>query len=115
MSSERSRQPLEDIRDNIVLARQFIGSMDFAAFASDVKTFYAVTRALEIISEASRHLDDSIKKRHSQIDWISVRDAGNIYRHSYDLVTERRIWDTAVQHLGPLESVVLAEMGTLEK
>ena len=110
MSSSGARKRLEDIRENIVLARQFIGTKTFEAFADDTQAIYAVTRALEIISEASRHLDDAIKQRHSGIDWISVRDAGNVYRHGYELVTEHRIWDTVHNHLGKLESAVLAEL-----
>lgn len=67
-----------DIRDNIRCAREFIGVMDFHEFATDLKTVYATVRALEIISEASRHLPDDLKGRHPEIDWIAVRDAGNV-------------------------------------
>jgi uncharacterized protein with HEPN domain len=58
--------------------------MDFAAFVADRKTVYAVVRALEIISEASRRLPAELKDRHPEIDWIAVTAAGNIYRHEYE-------------------------------
>lgn len=61
MSSERVRARLEDIRQNIALIRSFVETMRFEDFAADAKTIYAVTRALEIISEASRHLDDAVR------------------------------------------------------
>jgi uncharacterized protein with HEPN domain len=46
--------------------------MRFGEFARDRKTVYAVTRALEIISEASRRLPDELKSRHPEIDWPAV-------------------------------------------
>lgn len=54
MPSSRSRQALLDIRDNIRLARQFTEGLSFERFCGDKRTVYAVTRCLEIISEASR-------------------------------------------------------------
>jgi uncharacterized protein with HEPN domain len=48
------RKRLLDIPDNIRLARVFIEGADFDAFRDNQLLFYAVTRALEIISEASR-------------------------------------------------------------
>ncbi|HTT84563.1 MAG TPA: HepT-like ribonuclease domain-containing protein [Rhizomicrobium sp.] len=110
MSSDQVQRRLLHIRDNIGRARDFIAALDFDAFAADQKTVYATMRALEIISEASRHLPEDLKARHSEIDWVAVRDAGNIYRHAYDLVTERRLWDTVTMHLAPLERAVLDEL-----
>lgn len=39
--------------------------------------------------------------------------AGNIYRHEYEDVTAREIWDTLTLHLPPLLSVVEAELAGL--
>jgi len=50
------------IRDNVILARSFVDGFDYERFRDDPRTFYAVTRALEIISEASRRLPASMKK-----------------------------------------------------
>ncbi len=108
--SSEARQRLCDIRDNIQLARQFIAGMEFDAFAKDTKTVYATVRALEIISEASRHLPKALKVRHPQIDWVAVRDAGNVYRHAYEYVTEQRLWDTVTNHSAALDAVVQQEL-----
>ena len=56
MLSEIERDALEDIRDNIARAARFVDGFDLDAFLADDKTFYAATRCLEIISEASRRL-----------------------------------------------------------
>jgi uncharacterized protein with HEPN domain len=55
---------------------------------------YAVTRCLEIISEASRRLSDALKQRHPEIARRQMAGAGNIYRHNYEDVAAQRAWDT---------------------
>jgi len=54
MSSKNPAQRLQDITDNISAIQAFTKQMDFATFCADQKTIYAVVRALEIVSEASR-------------------------------------------------------------
>jgi len=51
----------------------------FQAFRAERKTVYAVVRALEIISEASRRLPDELLRRHPEIDWAAIAAAGNVY------------------------------------
>lgn len=89
MLSKNPAQRLSDILDNIQAISEFTTGMTFDVYTSDLKTVYAVTRALEIISEASRRLPDELKQRHPEIDWAGVSAAGNVYRHEYDVVMIR--------------------------
>jgi uncharacterized protein with HEPN domain len=98
------------IKENIGYARLFVGAMTFEDFLDNIQTFYAATRALEIISEASRGLSEALKKRNPSIARVAVRDAGNIYRHGYEYVTQERVGDTATKSLAPLEAVVDREI-----
>ncbi len=41
--------------------------------------------------------------------------AGNIYRHEYEDVAPREVWDTLTLHLPPLLTVVEAELAALEE
>jgi uncharacterized protein with HEPN domain len=54
MPSERTDGVLRDIQYHIELAIQFVEGLDRESFKADLRTVYAVTRCLEIISEASR-------------------------------------------------------------
>jgi uncharacterized protein with HEPN domain len=74
---------LNDIRHNIHLARRFTEGVTYDAFRDDDLRFYAVTRCLEIISEASRRLPAELKARHPEIPWTDMAGAGNVYRHEY--------------------------------
>jgi uncharacterized protein with HEPN domain len=101
---------LRDILENIEAIRGFVAGRTFADFTADRMLNYAVTRALEIISEASRHLPDDLKSRRPEIPWRAIAAAGNVYRHAYRAVDSRTIWHTATAQLGALEAVVRAEL-----
>jgi uncharacterized protein with HEPN domain len=79
-----------------------------------MRTFYAITRCLEIISEASRLLSSEIKARHSDIPWRNVSGAGNIYRHDYEDVAHRLVWATVHEFLPALRTIVEAELAAEE-
>jgi uncharacterized protein with HEPN domain len=72
MPSKNPAQRLSDIIDNIDSIRAFTAQFDFETFRADRKTVYAVVRALEIISEASRRLPDELLHRHPEIDWAAL-------------------------------------------
>ena len=114
MLSESAAGALRDIDHHIELAMQFVAAIDYDAFQEDTRTVYAVTRCLEIISEASRRLPEDLKRRHPSIAWKEMAGAGNIYRHDYEDVTVKLVWDTAQLALPPLRDVVARELASLE-
>nr|WP_316188806.1 HepT-like ribonuclease domain-containing protein [Bradyrhizobium sp. SZCCHNS1054] len=69
MPSDKVGGTLQDILHHIDLATSLLRGFDRTAFESDIRTIYAVTRCLEIISEASRRLPDELKARHLAIAW----------------------------------------------
>ena len=99
--------------DNIQLAREVTLGTNAERFAADWRTFYAATRCLEIISEASRRLDDGTRSRHRNVPWRDIADAGNVYRHGYESVDPRRVWDTIIEALPVLEVAVRTELERL--
>ena len=93
---------------------QFVGGIDYPSFHDDVRTVYAVTRCLEIISEASRRLPDEMKARHPSIAWKNMAGAGNVYRHDYEDVAAKLVWETVQLALPPLRNVIARELAALE-
>jgi uncharacterized protein with HEPN domain len=55
---------LADIRHHIAMAQGFIQGTPYESFKDDNLRLYAVTRCLEIVSEASRRLPADLKVRH---------------------------------------------------
>lgn len=106
MPSRDADRVLSTISQNIALARRFLGEMTPQAFAEDERTQYAVTRCLEIISEASRRLPDEMKARHPDVPWARIAGAGNIYRHDYEDVLVSLLWNTVRYELDLLDAAI---------
>ena len=104
---------LNDIHHNITLAQTFVAGMSYEALRDDLRTTYAVTRCLEIISEASRRLPDELKARNPSIAWKQMAGAGNIYRHDYEDVSVSFVWVVLEDHLPSLKIVVEHELAAL--
>jgi uncharacterized protein with HEPN domain len=110
MPFESAEAALRDILRYIERAEQFVAGLDWVAFRDDDKTVFAVTRCLEIISEASRRLPPEIKLRHPSIDWRGMAGAGNVYRHDYDDIEIQLIWHTVIRALPPLRAAIEQEL-----
>jgi uncharacterized protein with HEPN domain len=114
MPSSDPVRVLQIIGHNIGLVRTFVAGMSYKTFQSDERTIYAVTRCLEIISEASRRLPENVKTRHPDVLWNRIAGAGNIYRHDYEDVLPGILWTTIREGLDELERAVVAELGKAE-
>ena len=110
MPSRADERSLRDILFHIDLTAEFFAGFDRDTFKNDLRTLYAVTRCLEIISEASRRLPDDLKARHPAIAWKQMAGAGNVYRHDYEDVAARFVWDTVQRALPSLREVVEVEI-----
>lgn len=110
MPSKSADGALRDILHQIDLAMQFVEGFSGGTFKDDVRTVYAVTSCLEIISEASRRLPEELKVRHPAISWKQMAGAGNVYRHDYEDVAAQFVWDTVQRALPPLRVVVELEI-----
>ena len=110
MPSRDAPRVLATISYNIVLARQFLGEQSPDAFADNAMAIYAVTRCLEIISEASRRLPEDMKQRHPDVPWSRIAGAGNVYRHDYEDVASSFVWKTVRSELDSLALAVETEL-----
>jgi uncharacterized protein with HEPN domain len=51
-----------------------------------------------------------MKCRHPQIAWKEMAGAGNIYRHDYEDVAAKLVWDTVLLALPLLKDVITREI-----
>lgn len=59
-------------------------------------TELALQRAVEIVSEASRHNPEDLKGLTPDIEWQAIRAIGNVLRHEYHGIADEIIWDTII-------------------
>jgi len=110
---QTTRRWLNDILYDIDAAHGFVAGIVYETFKDDNLRIYAVTRCLEIISEASRRLPDDLKARNPSIPWREIAAAGNIYRHEYEAVAARTLWRTVSHDLPLLREVIADELKAL--
>jgi uncharacterized protein with HEPN domain len=83
--TERSvAPPLADIIEAIERIRRVLHRVTLEAFEQNWEKRWLVERGIEIISEASRHLTDDIKKRRPEFPWLKVAGIGNVLGHAYN-------------------------------
>lgn len=92
MSQDSSRLALSDIVQAIDLITAEMQGVTLQAFEHDKRKRWFVERGIEIISEASRRLDDPLKARHTQIPWPKIAGIGNVLRHEYQHVAHDILW-----------------------
>jgi uncharacterized protein with HEPN domain len=108
---ERSPLPrLHDIIEAIERAQEVCRDRTSVEVAENWRDRLAIERCLEIISEASRHLPDSVRSRYPAIEWRKVAGIGNILRHDYQRVSMSILWDVIVNHLPSLHRVCTQEL-----
>ena len=101
---------LTDIVEAIELIRAEMEGVTLEAFESDRRKRWLIERGLEIISEASRRLPDSLKARHTDIPWPKVAGIGNVLRHEYEHVAHDVLWHVVSNDLPPLLRVCRQEL-----
>jgi uncharacterized protein with HEPN domain len=106
MVDQISLARLQDILTHIGNVERYLEGRSLADFQSNSMLRQAVERAIEIISEASRHLPDDAKARFPQIPWHEIKAIGNILRHEYLRVDPEAVWQTATVDLEPLRHAV---------
>lgn len=106
-----SRDPivvLEDMIAEIDAITEATANLEFEAFRNDWTMRRAAERGVEIISEASRRLPEALKARRPDIPWNKVKAIGNIFRHEYERVSSKVLWDLIRVDLQPLRAALQA-------
>ena len=87
---------INDVCDALEKRLQFTEGMQYSLFAEDDKTIFAVIRALEVASEAVKHIPKEVRREYPTIPW---RD---ILIHQYFGVNLEVVWKTVTMDIPEL-------------
>jgi uncharacterized protein with HEPN domain len=92
--SRSQKQYLLDILEAIDHARRFAEDVTFEELEGDHRTQFALQRAFEIIGEATKQVDDSIRERYPDVPWRKMAGMRDVIAHKYFSVKLEVVWDT---------------------
>ncbi len=110
MPSSDPIRRFEDILENILRIERHTSEIGLSEFVEDEKSYDAVERCLERISEASKKIGDAAEYLCPGIPWPQRRALGNFLRHEYDRVERDRVWLMVKRDLNPLRLAVEAAL-----
>ena len=105
---------LEDILTAIDDLTTFTAALDFEDFKQDRKTVYAVTRALEIMGEATKNIPDNVRQAYPQTPWKQIAGMRDKLIHSYFSVNVITLWKAAHQDAPQLREIIAKIKDELE-
>ena len=113
-ASRRPRLRLLHIRDEIDGLAATLEGVTFESYQGSYALRRVTERALQIISEAARALPSDLTAKYPDALWTAIVSIGNVLRHEYQHIDDRRLWDVVTMHLPQLRAIVvrmLAELG----
>lgn len=93
MKDERIQFRLRDILDDIDQIHSLLEDKTFDDLLRDRFVRAAFERFIEILSEASRHIPESLKQKAQHVPWSKVGNIGNHLRHAYHRVDAEVLWN----------------------
>jgi uncharacterized protein with HEPN domain len=106
---------IHDILETIERVQARMVGVSFAQFVENWELRFAIQRAIEIISEASRRLPTELKNLRPEINWRRAADIGNVLRHEYQTTSDKVIWDVVQEDLPGLKAAVEAISKALDE
>lgn len=115
MSKRDVRLFLNDMLEAINKVERYTAGLSFEGFASNEMVIDALTRNLEVIGEAAKHIPENLRAKYSTIDWKKVTGFRDIAIHAYFDVDLGIVWTIATQQLLDLKQLVIQMLQDLQK
>ena len=109
------RHFIADILEAIAIVDEAVEGKSLEEYQKDSILRFAVERAIEIVSEASRRVPDDLLAVRPEIDWKKVRGIGNVLRHEYHGLSDKIIWGVVTDELPKLRMAMEAISEALVK
>ena len=95
-----------DISEAINDIADFIGSLTYEEFIADKKTINAVIRSLEILGEATKNIQMSVRNQYPDIPWSQMAGMRDVLIHNYMGVDLMTVWKVITERLPDLKSKI---------
>jgi uncharacterized protein with HEPN domain len=93
--------------ENIDAVAEMVAGVDFGQYQKNLMLRRAIERCVEIVSEASRGIPESMKAAFPDLPWPEIASIGNLLRHHYERIDDLIMWKIATRSLPELREVVV--------
>ena len=93
---------IEDIIEHMSYAEDFVKDLAYEDFVDDKKTVLSVTKCIEVVGEATKHIPDSIREKYTEIPWRDLAGIRDRLVHGYFKVNLEIVWMTMTQEFPEL-------------
>jgi len=97
---------LTDIKEAIDKIEKYVRQMTFTDFEQDSKTVDAVTRNIEVIGEAAKHIPAEVRLKHMEIPWKQIVGSRSKAIHEYFGIDLEILWRTATEDIPKLKKQI---------
>ena len=98
---------VQHILDAIVHIEQFTKNVTKDEFLSNFMMQHAVIRNIEIIGEASKNIESTVKEKFSYVPWRDINAMRNKLIHEYFAVDTETVWVVLQTDLPELKKYML--------
>ena len=105
---------LQHILDAIQEIESYLIGTDFPDFIENSMMKFACIKQMEIIGEASNHIDNEIKSKFSSIEWDQIVGMRNVFVHEYFGVDSSIVWEIIKNDLPDLKGKVIEILKSIE-
>lgn len=102
----RDKGRLEDIVEYSKNVSKLIEGVSYEQFTSDIRTYYAVMKNVEIVGEAAYMLSKEFKDSHSETRWNVVQGMRHVLVHDYANIVPETLYDTATTGIPELRQQI---------
>ena len=92
MKTRDYRDYLQDILDAVNDIESFVDDMTYEEFITDRKTLNAVVRSIEIISEASKNIPETMRAKYKELPWKQMAGMRDKLIHAYFGIDTETLW-----------------------
>jgi len=115
MDRKTDRMYLLHIRDAITLLEQWTADTTLPDLKSDEKLESAVTRQLEIIGEAARHISEECKLQTPEIPWEPIIGTRNRLIHGYFSINIEKVWHVLTEEIPSLKKNIASLLQNVQE
>ncbi len=98
---------IEDIIEAINKIGQYTKNLNYSEFRENELVVDAVIRNLEVIGEASTHIPENLREKHSNLPWKRIIGLRNIAIHGYFKIELSMIWAIITKNLPETKDIII--------